>query len=68
MKQRHDIVRKALCGEAAAVYPIIFIIESDVFNCYETGLFFFQSSNRSLSMPGDDAHGVKQDENRLPLF
>ena len=54
VKQRHDIVGKALCGEAAAVNPILLsdsktvhlpeIIkdykESDVFNCDETGLFF----------------------------
>ena len=30
-------------------------------------MFFFQSSNRSLTIPGDDAHGVKQDEKRLLL-
>ena len=29
--------------------------ESDVFNCDETGVFFLQSSNRSLTMPVDDA-------------
>ena len=82
VKQRHDIVGKALCGEAAAVDPILVadwksvrlpeIIkdykESDVFNCDETGLFFLQSSNRSLNMPGDDAHGVKQDKKRLTLL
>ena len=76
-----DIVGKALCREAA-VNPILLsdsktvplpeIIkdykESDVFNCYETGLFFFQSSNCSLNMPGDDVHDVKQDEKRLTLF
>ena len=78
--QRHDIVGKALCGEAAAVDPILVadwktvrlpeIIkdykESDVFNCDETGPIFLQSSNRSLTMPGDDAHGVKQDKNASP--
>ena len=32
------------------------------------GLFFLQSSNRSLTMPGDDAHGVKQDKKRLTLL
>ena len=42
--------------------------ESDVFNCDETGVFFLQSSNRSLTMPVDDAHGVKQDEQRLTLL
>ena len=42
--------------------------ESDVFNCDETGLFFLQSSNRSLTMPGGDAHGVKQDKKRLTLL
>ena len=81
MKQRHDIVGMTLCGEAA-VYPILVtdwkavclseIIkdykESDVFNCDETGVFFLQSSNRSLIMPGDDAHGVKQDEKRFTLL
>ena len=54
VKQHHDIVGKPLCGEAAAVDPILVadwktvrlpeIIkdykESDVFNCDETGLFF----------------------------
>ena len=82
VKQRHDIVGKALFGEAAAVDPILVadwktvrlpeIIkdykESDVFNCEQTGLFFLQSSNRFLTMHGDDADGVKQDKKRITLL
>ena len=82
MKQRHDIVGKALCGEAEAFDPILVADwktvllpeifkdykESDLFNCDEMGLFFLQSSKRSLTMHGDDAHGVKQDKKRLTLL
>ena len=81
VKERHGIKGKVLSGEASAVDPVVIdnwqtrlaeiildYCEEDIFNCDETGLFWLQSSSRSLVLPGDSAHGGKVDKKRLTLL
>ena len=80
-KARHGICGRALSGDAAGVKKVVLenweedfprIIGSykpeDIYNLDETGFYFRATTTKSLVLPKDTAHGIKQDKSGLTLM
>ena len=80
-KARHGIWGRAPSGDAGGVKKVVLenweenfprIIGSykpeDIYNLDETGLYFRATTTKSLVLPKDTAHGIKQDKSGLTLM
>lgn len=80
-KARHDIVAKAISGEAASVDPVTTsswlltnkeVLDQyepcDVYNADETGLFFQMLPSKTLDLKGQKCHGGKHSKQRVTIL